>query len=223
MTTRHNRMPSDADRETFSLAPGGLARAAPIMPQLGMPPMTREAKESKEQAQAWDASLNRIFQAMHGEDTAKYLAYFKARLEVEENYTRSLEKLGSIAKGGSKGSGPNTNNAGGINNAPGAGPGAQGSGNGVYSDPEEFPSTLQLAYDALLETTQQVYIRRRPFLRLLRNLTGALVGLKVHATTFSTCRFTLNPKSLLELNTHSSINLLNRKPTRSSARTTKSL
>lgn len=176
-------MPSDADRETFSLAPSGLTRAAPIMPQLGMPPMTREAKESKEQAQAWDASLNRIFQTMHGDDTAKYLAYFKARLEVEENYTRSLEKLASSAKGGSRGSNPN-NVGGNGNNTSGAGPGAQGSGGGgTYSDPEEFPSTLQLAYDALMETTQQVYIRRRPFLRLLRNLTGALAGLKVHATT----------------------------------------
>jgi hypothetical protein len=164
-------MPSDADRESFA-APTGPTRT---MPQLGMPPMTREGKESKEQAQAWDASLNKIFQTMHGDDTAKYLAYFKARLEVEENYTRSLEKLATSAKG-SKNS--NTNNTGGnTNNPQGTGTGAQG--NGAFSDPDEIPSTLQLAYDALLETTQQLYIRRRPFIRLLRNLTGALIGLKV--------------------------------------------
>ncbi|KAK3807650.1 MAG: hypothetical protein J3Q66DRAFT_82501 [Benniella sp.] len=175
MTSRHNRMPSDADRDTFSMAPSGLTRTA--MPQLGMPPMTRDAKESKEQAQLWDASLNRIFQAMQGEDTSKYLAFFKARLEVEENYTRSLEKLASTAKGGSRGSNSNTNNPGGnATNAPGAGSSTQGAG--YYADPEELPSTLQVAFDALLETTQQLYVRRRPFLRLLKNLTGALASLK---------------------------------------------
>ncbi|KAF8934749.1 hypothetical protein BGZ58_005461 [Dissophora ornata] len=172
-------MPSDADRETFAQAPsGGLTRSTPIMP-LGMPPMTKEAKESKEQAQAWDASLNRIFQTMHGEDTAKYLTYFKARLEVEETYVRSLEKLVASAKGGSRNSivsHRDSSYSTGANNVNAAEKG-QG-GNGTSADPEEIPTTLQMAYDAMLDTTLQLYKRRRPFLRLLKTLTGALASLK---------------------------------------------
>jgi hypothetical protein len=164
--------------------------------------MTREARESKEQAQAWDASLNRIFQTMHGEGTAKYLAYFKARLEIEETYSRSLEKLAVSIKGGtSKGAssnnntggsssnnnnninantGNNSNNNGSSSTPAGAGGGAGGQGgNGISSDPEEIPTTLQMAYDALTETTQQLYMRRRPFVRLLKTLAGALASLKV--------------------------------------------
>lgn len=152
------------------MGPGGLnlnlARATPIKPQLGMPAMTREGKESRDQAQAWDLSLNRIFQTMQGEDTAKYLNYFKARLEIEDTYTRALEKLAIPGKG-TKSSGINNIN----NNAP--------AGNTGGLDPEDIPTTLQLAFDALLETTQQAFLRRRPFVSLIRNLIGALTGLKV--------------------------------------------
>ncbi|KAF9284251.1 hypothetical protein BGZ68_004818 [Mortierella alpina] len=179
MTSRHSRMPSDADRESSGLAPGNLARATPIMPQLGMPPMTREAKESREQAQAWDASLNRIFQTMQGDDTSRYLAYFKARLEAEEAYTRSLEKLALSTKG-TKASGLNNNNGNYNNNSGGntgvSGGGAQGQGNS--SDPEEIPTTLHMAFDALVETTHQAVLRRRPYVKLLKTLTGALSSLK---------------------------------------------
>ncbi|KAG0205566.1 hypothetical protein BGX28_002818 [Mortierella sp. GBA30] len=184
MTSRHSRMPSDADRESFSLAPGNLARATPIMPQIGMPPMTKEAKESREQAQAWDASLNRIFQTMQGEDTARYLAYFKARLDAEENYARSLEKLVMSTKNSKSSSsnnngGSNSSNNGGNNGGVSGAGGPQGpNGPGHSTDPEEIPTTLQMAFDALVETTQQAYMRRRPFVRLLKTLTGALAGLK---------------------------------------------
>ncbi|KAG0026128.1 hypothetical protein BGZ82_009628 [Podila clonocystis] len=166
MNSRHSRGPSDG--EGLSMGPGGLnlnlARATPIKPQLGMPPMTREGKESRDQAQAWDQSLNRIFQTMQGEDTAKYLNYFKARLEIEDTYTRALEKLAVPGKG-TKGSGININN-----NAT--------TGSTGVPDPEDIPTTLQLAFDALLETTQQAFLRRRPFVSLIRNLIGALTGLK---------------------------------------------
>ncbi|KAG9325456.1 hypothetical protein KVV02_004769 [Mortierella alpina] len=178
MTSRHSRMPSDADRESIGLAPGNLARATPIMPQLGMPPMTREAKESREQAQAWDASLSRIFQTMQGDDTSRYLAYFKARLEAEEAYTRSLEKLALSTKGTkASGLGNNSgNNNGNGGNSGVSGGGAQGQGNS--SDPEEIPTTLHMAFDALVEMTHQAVLRRRPYVKLLRTLTGALSGLK---------------------------------------------
>ncbi|KAG0260430.1 hypothetical protein BG011_001901 [Mortierella polycephala] len=184
MTSRHSRMSSDTDRDTFALAPGNLARATPIMPQLGMPPMTREAKESKEQAQAWDASLNRIFQTMQGDDTARYLAYFKARLDAEEAYTRSLEKLvlstkGSKNSSSSSGGNSNSNNNSGNNSSNGPGGATQGSGSASNpTDPEEIPTTLQLAFDALVETTLQSIRRRRPFLKRLKTLTGALGSLK---------------------------------------------
>jgi len=173
-------MPSDADRESIGLTPGNLARATPIMPQLGMPPMTREAKESKEQAQAWDASLNRIFQTMQGDDTSRFLTYFKARLEAEEAYSRSLEKLALSTKG-TKTSGLSNNNGNYNSNSGGntgvLGGGAQGQGNA--SDPEEIPTTLHMAFDALVETTHQAVLRRRPYLKLLKTLTGALTTLKV--------------------------------------------
>ncbi|KAF9183672.1 hypothetical protein BGZ51_003875 [Haplosporangium sp. Z 767] len=184
MTSRHSHMSSEADRDTFTLTPGNLARATPIMPQLGMPPMTREAKESKEQAQAWDASLNRIFQTMQGEDTAKYLAYFKGRLDAEEAYTRSLEKLvlstkSSKNSGSSNGGNSNNNNNSGSNSTAGSGGPTQGSGGASNpTDPEEIPTTLQLAFDALVETTLQAIRRRRPFLKRLKTLTGALGSLK---------------------------------------------
>ncbi|KAG0352615.1 hypothetical protein BG005_007958 [Podila minutissima] len=168
MNSRHSRGPSDG--EGLSMGPGGLnlnlARATPIKPQLGMPPMTREGKESRDQAQAWDLSLNRIFQTMQGEDSAKYLNYFKARLDIEETYARALEKLAIPGKG-TKSSGIN-NNIG--NNA--------ATGNTGGPDPEDIPTTLQLAFDALLESTQQAFLRRRPFVSLIRNLIGALTGLK---------------------------------------------
>ncbi|KAF9896739.1 hypothetical protein BX616_006848, partial [Lobosporangium transversale] len=204
MTGRHSRMSSDADRErdrdrdrdtstaaaatSTSFMTPALSRATPIMP-LGMP-MTREAKESREQAQAWDASLNRIFQAMQGEDTAKYLAYFKARLEIEEAYTRGLEKLIASAKGSSRNTGANNNNNNNNNNGnntqgtgqAGAGAGAgtgQGSSiNGGNGDPDEIPTTLHMAYNSLLETTQQLCKRRQPFVKLLKNVMGALATLK---------------------------------------------
>lgn len=177
MNSRHSRGPSDG--EGLSMGPGGLnlnlARATPIKPQLGMPPMTREGKESRDQAQAWDLSLNRIFQTMQGEDSAKYLNYFKARLDIEETYARALEKLAIPGKG-TKSSGIN-NNIG--NNA--------ATGNTGGPDPEDIPTTLQLAFDALLESTQQAFLRRRPFVSLIRNLIGALTGLKVPSIGYKKC------------------------------------
>ncbi|KAF9417663.1 hypothetical protein BGZ94_009908 [Podila epigama] len=185
MTSRHSRMPSDADRETFSMPPVGLnlARATPIKPQLGMPPMTKDGRENRDQAQAWDAPLNRIFQTMQGEDTVKYLNYFKARLEIEDTYTRALEKLaipGKGSKSSATNSGLNINNSGSnnSNNNNNNGSNTSVAANNSQADPEDIPTTLQLAFDALLENTQQAHLRRRPFVSLVRNLVGALSGLK---------------------------------------------
>ncbi|KAG0342186.1 hypothetical protein BG004_005723 [Podila humilis] len=177
MNNRHSRTPSDG--EGLSFGPGGpslnLSRATPIKPQLGIPPMAlmTQSKESRDQAQAWDISLNRIFQTMQGEDTAKYLNYFKARLEIEETYTRALEKLALPGKVSKNNSSTANNNSGGS-----GGPAVGGNSGGGVTDPEDIPTTLQLAFDALLETTQQAFLRRRPFTTLIRNLIGALTGLK---------------------------------------------
>ncbi|KAF9966798.1 hypothetical protein BGZ70_001212 [Mortierella alpina] len=115
---------------------------------------------------------------MQGDDTSRYLAYFKARLEAEEAYYRSLEKLALSTKG-TKTSGLSNNN-GNYSNSSGntgvSGGGAQGQGN--PSDPEEIPTTLHMAFDALVETTHQAVLRRRPYLKLLKTLTGALTTLK---------------------------------------------
>ncbi|KAF9197856.1 hypothetical protein BGZ49_001540, partial [Haplosporangium sp. Z 27] len=146
--SRHNHNPSDVERE--NPPPGGLARATPIKPQLAIPAMTREAKESREQTQLWDVSLNKVFQNMHGDDTARFLSYFKARLEIEETYSRSLEKLSASAKGGHKHS----------------------------IEPEEIPTTVKMAFDALVDTTLQLHLRRKSFLKLLKTLTGALSSMK---------------------------------------------
>ena len=126
--------------------------------------MTREAKESRDQAHAWDSSLNRVFQTMQGEDTAKYLAYFKARLEIEETYCRSLEKLSKDPKMTAPNTSSTANNANGAVNA---------------SDPEEIPTTVHMAFVGLLELTTQTSKRRHPFIKLLRTLMGALATLKV--------------------------------------------
>ncbi|KAF9932841.1 hypothetical protein FBU30_007172 [Linnemannia zychae] len=175
MTSRHSRMPSDVDRD--HPPPIGLSRAAPIMP-LGMPPVTKEAKESKEQAQAWETSLNRVLQTMHGDDTARYLAYFKARIEIEDNYSRSLEKLASlnvVTKGSKTNNTANTRDGqqgtGGYGNS-------GGPGNNTSNEPDDIPTTLHQAYEALMDTTLLACRRRQPFIRLLRNLAGALAGLK---------------------------------------------
>ncbi|KAK3835135.1 MAG: Rho GTPase activation protein [Linnemannia elongata] len=177
MTSRHSRMPSDVDRD-HPLPPTGLSRATPILP-LGMPPMTKEAKESKEQAAAWETSLNRVLQTMHGDDTARYLAYFKARIEIEDTYSRGLEKLASLTvstRGGSKSTG-NTTNARDGPQGTGGNNGGQGN-NSTFAEPDEIPTTLHKAYEALMDTTLQAYRRRQPFIRLLKNLSGALAGLK---------------------------------------------
>ncbi|KAF9439318.1 hypothetical protein BGZ76_003848 [Entomortierella beljakovae] len=172
--SRHSRMPSDVERDSSpSLIPGGLARASPIKPQLAIAAITRESKESREQTQLWDASLNKVFQNMQGDDTARFLSYFKSRLEIEETYCRSLEKLAASSKGGSKNSSSNSNN----NNSSGTGnQGYNGNGGGV--EPEDIPTTLRMAYDALVDTTGQLRSRRRTFIELLRNLTGALGSMK---------------------------------------------
>ncbi|KAF9355107.1 hypothetical protein BGX26_006982 [Mortierella sp. AD094] len=141
--------------------------------------MTREAKESREQTQLWDVSLNKVFQNMHGDDTARFLSYFKTRLEIEENYSRSLEKLAASAKGGSRSSNSNNNNNSNASGGAGGAGGGQGNGgNSGYADPEEIPTTLRMALDALIDTTQQLYIRRKSFLKLLKTLTSALATLK---------------------------------------------
>ncbi|KAG0282631.1 hypothetical protein BGZ96_000295 [Linnemannia gamsii] len=176
MTSRHSRMPSDVDRD-HQLPPTGLSRATPILP-LGMPPMTKEAKESKEQALAWETALNRILQTMHGDDTARYLAYFKARIEIEDTYSRGLEKLASLSVStrGSKSAG-NTTNARDGPQGPGNN-GGQGNNSGSFAEPDEIPTTLHKAYEALMDTTLQACRRRQPFIRLLKNLAGALASLK---------------------------------------------
>ncbi|KAG0000507.1 hypothetical protein BGZ79_005837 [Entomortierella chlamydospora] len=180
--SRHSRIPSDAERDNFTPASGGLTRANPIKPQLAIPAMTKEAKESREQTQLWDVSLNKVFQNMHGDDTARFLSYFKARLEIEETYSRSLEKLAASAKGGSRNS--NNNNNSNVSGGPGgagggSGGGGQGNGgNNSYIDPEEIPTTLRVALDALIDTTQQLHIGRRSFVKLLKTLTSALATLK---------------------------------------------
>ncbi|KAF8944913.1 hypothetical protein BGZ47_003528 [Haplosporangium gracile] len=176
MTSRHSRMPSDVDRD-HPLPPTGLSRATPILP-LGMPPMTKEAKESKEQAAAWETSLNRILQTMHGDDTARYLAYFKARIEIEDTYSRGLEKLASLTVNarGSKSTNNTTNTRDGPQGT-GGNNGGQGN-NSTFTEPDEIPTTLHKAYEALMDTTLQACRRRQPFIRLLKNLSGALAGLK---------------------------------------------
>ncbi|KAG0206445.1 hypothetical protein BGX33_007419 [Mortierella sp. NVP41] len=180
MTSRHSRMPSDVDRD-HPLPPTGLSRATPIMP-LGMPSMTKEAKESKEQAQAWETSLNRILQTMHGDDTARFLAYFKARIEIEDTYSRGLEKLASLTVNvrGSKSSSSTTNakdGGGGIQGSGGYGS-SGGQGHNNSAEPDEIPTTLRQAYEAMMDSTLQACRRRQPFIRLLKNLSGALAGLK---------------------------------------------
>ncbi|KAF9115989.1 hypothetical protein BGX27_005426 [Mortierella sp. AM989] len=170
--SRHSRIPSDADRDNSSPS-SGLTRATPIKPQLAIAAMTREAKESREQTQLWDASLNKVFQNMQGDDTARFLSYFKARLEIEETYSRSLEKLAASSKVGSKNSSSNNNNS---SNTPAGGQGDRGNNN--YADPEEIPTTLRMALDALIDTTQHLHQRRKSFLKLLKNLTGALASMK---------------------------------------------
>ncbi|KAF9152977.1 hypothetical protein BG015_004338 [Linnemannia schmuckeri] len=176
MTSRHSHMPNDVDRD-HPLPPTGLSRATPILP-LGMPPMTKEAKESKEQAAAWETALNRILQTMHGDDTARYLAYFKARIEIEDTYSRGLEKLASLTVNtrGSKSTNNTTNTRDGPQGA-GGNNGGQGN-NSTFAEPDEIPTTLHKAYEALMDTTLQACRRRQPFIRLLKNLSGALAGLK---------------------------------------------
>lgn len=145
--------------------------------------MTKEAKESKEQALAWETALNRILQTMHGDDTARYLAYFKARIEIEDAYSRGLEKLASLSVNarGSKGTGNTTNARDGPQGA--ANNGGQGNNNGSFAEPDEIPTTLHKAYEALMDTTLQACRRRQPFIRLLKNLAGALASLKVQNNT----------------------------------------
>jgi hypothetical protein len=144
--------------------------------------MTKEAKESKEQALAWETALNRILQTMHGDDTARYLAYFKARIEIEDTYSRGLEKLASLTVNtrGSKSTGNTANARDGPQGAGGHGNnGGQGNNSGSFAEPDEIPTTLQKAYEALVDTTLQACRRRQPFIRLLKNLAGALATLKV--------------------------------------------
>ncbi|KAF9907438.1 hypothetical protein EC991_010902 [Linnemannia zychae] len=177
MTSRHSRMPSDVDRD-HPLPPTGLSRATPIMP-LGMPSMTKEAKESKEQAAAWEVSLNRILQTMHGDDTARLLAYFKARIEIEDTYSRGLEKLASLQVNSraSKATNNTTNARDGEKGAGGNGS-SGGQGNNSSAEPDDIPTTLHQAFEALSDMTLQASRSRRPFIRLIKNVAGALAGLK---------------------------------------------
>ncbi|KAG0380459.1 hypothetical protein BGX24_008094 [Mortierella sp. AD032] len=178
--SRHSRMPSDADRD-HPLPPTGLSRATPIMP-LGMPSMTKEAKESKEQAAAWETPLNKILQTMHGDDTARLLAYFKARIEIEDAYSRGLEKLASLQVN-TRGSRATTNTTNARDGEKGAGGaygnnGGQGNNHGNSAEPDEIPTTLHQAYEALTEMTLQASRRRQPFINLIKTLAGALAGVK---------------------------------------------
>ncbi|KAG0234853.1 hypothetical protein BGW42_006130 [Actinomortierella wolfii] len=200
MASSHGGRPSD-DRPSMSFTPGNLSRANPVRPQVSLPilpplPITKEGKEAKDQAQQWEMSLNRIFQTMQSEDIARYLAYFKARLEVEEAYIRGLEKLvvppknfkatgSNNNKDGSANSGTSYNNSngggrggGGGNDGSGGSGNSGGDGGGTGGDTEEIPTTLHMALDSLLASTVRAAASRRQFSDMLRNISGALANLK---------------------------------------------
>ncbi|KAG0268285.1 hypothetical protein DFQ27_007136 [Actinomortierella ambigua] len=191
MASGHGGRTSD-DRLSVNYSPGNLARSNPVKPQVSLPilpplPITREGKEAKDQAQQWEMSLNRIFQNMQSEDLARYLTYFKARLEVEETYIRGLEKLVVPPKnfkvtgnnGGSSGGGGGTSSNNSINGGhEGSSSSSTGGPGGNSNDTEEIPTTLHMALDSLLASTVRAASSRRQFSDMLRNISGALSNLK---------------------------------------------